>query len=56
VVTNSITKPFKAKFVRVLPTLFNYHKSLRVEFKGLAAGKNLLKFIERSINKNFIIG
>jgi hypothetical protein len=39
VVTNSITNPFKAKFVRVLPTAYYRHKSMRVEFKGLVAGK-----------------
>ncbi|XP_031554030.1 lactadherin-like [Actinia tenebrosa] len=34
-VTNSITNPFKAKFVRILPTGYVSHKTMRVDFKGL---------------------
>ncbi|KAK3754635.1 hypothetical protein QZH41_014922, partial [Actinostola sp. cb2023] len=34
VVTNAISYPFKAKFVRVLPTAHKKWKTLRVDFKG----------------------
>ncbi|XP_031557770.1 uncharacterized protein LOC116294321, partial [Actinia tenebrosa] len=38
VVTNAISNPFRARFVRVLPKEFKQWKILRVDFKGLPLG------------------